>query len=282
MAEVPVGRRVAYWRGRRNLSQQLFADRLGKSKSWVDKVERGVRRLDRFSVLHEIAGVLRIDVQLLLPEGQQPQPVGPTSLVMPAEVEAVQLALERYELHGLCPAPDPPPLDVVRKSVRHAWAAFQHGRYPVVVRAVPKLLRDVQAAEVAYRVPAERVAETAHLHGQAYLVASALVRKLGQHRLAWIAADRAMTIAERAGDILLTGLAAGYAGQALIGVGRARSAVELATLAATALAPGGAAYPEHLSVYGHLLLQAAIAAATIGDSTTVRDLLGAAGEAAQR
>ena len=45
MEDQPVGRRVAYWRNRRKLSQQLFADRLGKSKSWVDKVERGVRRL---------------------------------------------------------------------------------------------------------------------------------------------------------------------------------------------------------------------------------------------
>src|SRR5205807_9742759 len=41
--ELPIGRRVAYWRGRRRMSQQVFADRLGKSKSWVDKVERGVR-----------------------------------------------------------------------------------------------------------------------------------------------------------------------------------------------------------------------------------------------
>ncbi|MCX4472181.1 helix-turn-helix domain-containing protein [Micromonospora sp. NBC_01655] len=37
---LPVGRRVAYWRGRRRMSQQVFADRLGKSKNWVDKVER--------------------------------------------------------------------------------------------------------------------------------------------------------------------------------------------------------------------------------------------------
>ena len=41
MDELPIGRRVAYWRTRRKMSQQVFADRLGKSKSWVDKVERG-------------------------------------------------------------------------------------------------------------------------------------------------------------------------------------------------------------------------------------------------
>src|ERR1700760_4813567 len=64
--ELPIGRRVAYWRGRRKMSQQVFADRLGKSKSWVDKLERGVRRLDKFSVVYEIADVLQVDVQLLL------------------------------------------------------------------------------------------------------------------------------------------------------------------------------------------------------------------------
>ena len=71
MEELPIGRRVAYWRTRRKMSQQVFADRLGKSKSWVDKVERGVRRLDKFSVVYEIADVLQLDVQLLL--GKDPE-----------------------------------------------------------------------------------------------------------------------------------------------------------------------------------------------------------------
>ena len=74
MDELPIGRRVAYWRGRRRMSQQVFADRLGKSKSWVDKVERGVRRLDKFSVIHEIAEVLQIDPQLLIGPRAGPPP----------------------------------------------------------------------------------------------------------------------------------------------------------------------------------------------------------------
>lgn len=73
---LPVGRRVAYWRSRRKLSQQVFADRLGKSKSWVDKVERGVRSLDKLSTLQEIARVLRIDTAALV--GQDAAPVQAT------------------------------------------------------------------------------------------------------------------------------------------------------------------------------------------------------------
>jgi len=72
--ELPIGRRVAYWRTRRKMSQQVFADRLGKSKSWVDKVERGVRRLDKFSVVYDIADVLQVDVQLLLGKDVERRP----------------------------------------------------------------------------------------------------------------------------------------------------------------------------------------------------------------
>src|SRR3954471_8895623 len=94
--ELPIGRRVAYWRGRRKMSQQVFADRLGKSKSWVDKVERGVRRLDKFSVVYEIADVLQVDVQLLL--GREPER-RPDSMncIDQVEVEEIRSALERYD-----------------------------------------------------------------------------------------------------------------------------------------------------------------------------------------
>src|SRR5688572_24375215 len=92
--EQPVGRRVAYWRTRRKMSQQLFADRLGKSKSWVDKVERGVRRLDRFSVIYDIADVLQLDVQVLLGKDPQRRPDS-VNCIDQVEVEEIRAALER-------------------------------------------------------------------------------------------------------------------------------------------------------------------------------------------
>ncbi len=96
MDELPIGRRVAYWRGRRKMSQQVFADRLGKSKSWVDKVERGVRRLDKFSVVYEIADVLQIDVQLLLGKDVERRPET-QNCIDQVEVEEIRAALERYD-----------------------------------------------------------------------------------------------------------------------------------------------------------------------------------------
>src|SRR4051794_37695045 len=150
MDELPIGRRVAYWRGRRKMSQQLFADRLGKSKSWVDKVERGVRRLDRFSVIYEIADVLQLDVQVLM--GRDPVRRPETmNCIDQAEVEEIRAALERYDKIGtfFAPPSDVPPLAELGKAVGHAWLTFQHSKYGVLARMLPKLLRDGQAANAA-------------------------------------------------------------------------------------------------------------------------------------
>ncbi|MBB5115465.1 helix-turn-helix domain-containing protein [Micromonospora echinospora] len=282
MDELPIGRRVAYWRSRRKMSQQVFADRLGKSKSWVDKVERGVRRLDKFSVLYEIADILQIDVQLL--HGKDPERrADALNCIDQVEVEEIRTALERYDSMSAYfdAAPCPPPLADMRKAVNHAWLTYQYGRYGMLTRALPKLLRDAQAADAGYAT-GDQVREAAHLLGQVYQIASSVLRKLGECDLAWLAADRSMAVAQRADDPLLAGIATTRVCNALVAMGRPRPALELNVRIAGRLAPGGDndVRPERLSVYGMLLLQGAMAAARIGDSATVDDLLAGAAEAA--
>jgi transcriptional regulator with XRE-family HTH domain len=281
--ELPIGRRVAYWRGRRKMSQQVFADRLGKSKSWVDKVERGVRRLDKFSVLYEIADVLQLDVQLLVGKAPERRISGLTC-VDQVEIEEIRSALERYESMNAFfdLVPDPPGLPELEKAISHAWLTYQYARYGVLTRALPKLLRDAQAADAALDGNAGRRA--AHLLGQVYQIASSTLRKLGEYELAWLAADRSMAVSQRAGDQLLAGTASFRVGNALLALGRARPALEVNVNIANRIAPGGVndTRPERFSVYGMLLLQGAMAAAQMGDSNTVRDLFNGAAEAAGR
>jgi len=276
-----MGRRVAHWRNRRKMSQQMFADRLGKSKSWVDKVERGVRRLDRFSVIHDIADVLQLDVQVLM--GRDPARRPDTlNCVDQAEVAEIRTALEHYDKIGafFYAPPEPPPLGEVQKAVRHAWLIFQHSKYGVLARSLPKLLRDAQAADAGYEGANGR--EAAHLLGQVYQISSSTLRKLGEHDLAWLAGDRAISVCQRAGDELLAGTATLRVANALCSLGRFRSALEMNVNMANRLAPadGEDVKPDRLSVYGLLLLQGAWAAARLGDSATVRDLLAEADEAA--
>jgi len=274
--ELPIGRRVAYWRGRRKMSQQVFADRLGKSKSWVDKVERGVRRLDKFSVVYEIADVLQVDVQLLLGKEVERRPEA-QNCIDQVEVEEIRAALERYDQMSAFfqAVPHSPPLAEMRKAVSHAWLTYQHAKYGVLARTLPKLLRDAQAADSAHANTHE-ARDAAHLLGQVYQIASSALRKVGEHELSWLAADRSIAVSQRAGDQLLAGLASYRVGSALRALGRIRPSLEVNVNIANRLAagPGGdGPKGDRLSVYGMLLLNGAMAAAQIGDSATVRDLL---------
>lgn len=276
MDELPIGRRVAYWRGRRKMSQQVFADRLGKSKSWVDKVERGVRRLDKFSVVYEIADVLQVDVQLLLGKEVERRPEA-QNCIDQVEVEEIRAALERYDQMSAFfqAVPHSPPLVEMRKAVSHAWLTYQHAKYGVLARTLPKLLRDAQAADSAHANTSE-ARDAAHLLGQVYQIASSALRKVGEHELSWLAADRSIAVSQRAGDQLLAGLASYRVGSALRALGRIRPSLEVNVNIANRLAAapvGDAPKGDRLSVYGMLLLNGAMAAAQIGDSATVRDLL---------
>ncbi|WP_233513698.1 helix-turn-helix domain-containing protein [Micromonospora craterilacus] len=271
---LPVGRRVAYWRGRRKLSQQVFADRLGKSKSWVDKVERGVRSLDKLSTLQEIATVLRIDTAVLL--GRDAEPVEVTDRV--EGVDRIRAALSRYEIPLGRPAGRRPvlPVDRMLREVGHAWATFQYARYPQVIDLAPDLFTNAQhthaEAPVTGRVPLV----------EAYRITAALLVKLGDAELAWLATDRAMLAAT--GDRDLVAAAAVQLGQVLRASGRAREAKPVMLAAAYRIAPPVIEYgtPSELSLCGTLLVQAALAAAQYGNEPAATELIDEAASMAER
>ncbi|MEU5910213.1 helix-turn-helix transcriptional regulator [Micromonospora sp. NPDC047527] len=198
--DLPIGRRVARWRVRRQMTQQMLADRLRRSKSWVDKIERGARTLDRYSVIQELAHVLRVDPEVLLG-----QPQG-TPASTPDGVDDIRAALARYDTPQA-----PTRTDELRRQVGHAWLTYQHAHYGQLVRLLPGLLDAAQGAR------------SAELLVQAYRITSSLLVKLGEADLAWLAADRAMSAA--GDDPLLAATATISVGQALRAQNRDRLAL---------------------------------------------------------
>ena len=95
--ELPIGRRVAYWRGRRKMSQQVFADRLGKSKSWVDKVERGRTPAGQvLRALRDRRHPRRSTCNCCM--GKDPERrTDALNCIDQVEVEEIRAALERYD-----------------------------------------------------------------------------------------------------------------------------------------------------------------------------------------
>jgi transcriptional regulator with XRE-family HTH domain len=62
-----LGRKIAAERRRRGLSQPELARLLGRSVAWVSQVERGVRKVDRMSVLETVGHAGRYtDLTVLL------------------------------------------------------------------------------------------------------------------------------------------------------------------------------------------------------------------------
>jgi transcriptional regulator with XRE-family HTH domain len=211
---------------RRKLSQQVFADGLGKSKSWVDKVERGVRSLDKVSSLQDIAAVLRIDAAVLL--GRDTQPVEVSERI--EGVERIRAALSRYEIALGRPAGRRPVLPVDR-----AMAAATGDRILVAAAAVQfgQVLRAsgrAQLARSAMLAAAYRIAPPMIEYGtsaQLSLCGALLVQAaLAAARAGDVAAtvdllDEATDMAERVGD-----------GQDHHRTGFGPTAVELARVAA--------------------------------------------------
>ncbi|MGC4812746.1 helix-turn-helix domain-containing protein [Micromonospora sp. DT228] len=212
--DLPIGRRVARWRVRRSMTQQQLADRLCRSKSWVDKVERGVRALDRYSVIQELAEVLRVNPEVLLSPRPQRTPVGTV-----VGVDDIRAALARYDTP---PAPEHT-ADEARRQVGYAWLTYQHADYPQLARALPGLLDVVRGAR-----PLELLV-------QAYRIASSLLVKLGVADLGWLAADRAMAAA--GGDPLLSATAVVSIAQALRALNRDQLALVATGTAANRILP---------------------------------------------
>ncbi|KAB1937237.1 helix-turn-helix domain-containing protein [Micromonospora sp. ALFpr18c] len=234
------------------MTQQMLADRLGKSKSWVDKVERGVRNLDRYSVVQEIARVLRLDPAELLDPRRPPPPSSAATTL--DGVDAVRAALAHYHQRPARAVP----ADEVGRHVTHAWLTYQHAHYAHLLRALPALLDAAHA--------------TASLLAPAYRITASVLVKLGEADLAWLAADRA--VAAATGDPIRTGAATIAVAQALRALGRDRLALTAAVAAAGTAADDG--------VRGTLLLQAAMAAAGCGDGRRAGDLIDHAAALADR
>ncbi|MEU8392431.1 helix-turn-helix transcriptional regulator [Micromonospora sp. NPDC048843] len=247
--DLPIGRRVARWRVRRSMTQQMLADRLRRSKSWVDKVERGVRALDRYSVIQELAHVLRVDPEVLLGQ-QRPTPAG-----TPDGVDDIRAALARYDTLQA----QEQTTEEVRRQVGYAWLSYQHAHYAQLVRVLPGLLDTTQGAQ------------TPELLVEAYRITSSLLVKLGEANLGWLAADRAMSAA--GDDPILAATAAISVAQALRASGRDRLALAATLAAANRITSGPQRSAGEWAVGGTLLLQAALAAVGCGDTHRADELI---------
>ncbi len=213
----------------------------------MSQVERGLRDVDSYTVLRDLARVLRVDIGTLAESREASEP---ERLVRDADVVAVERAL----LIGAVPELMP---DVVM-AVPDLHAAYQAARYDEVLAALPSLIAALDGKDAA-------------LVAAGYAVVAKTLTKVGSHDLAMIAADRAWEAARRSGDQADIGMAVYQVVCALLPTSRAALAEELAVRTATQL---DGDEPSALSVSGALWLIAAVAAARRIDAAAAEEMPG--------
>lgn len=259
-----IGRRVRYWRKRRNLDRQRFADVVGRSTSWVDKIENGERSLLRLPMLERVAEVLGIDPTALTDSSAAQRVAGCIDAV---EVQNIKSALGRYpSVAALSTDRCSATLDSVGRQLAYVEHAWSSSHFTVVSQHLPKLLSEAQTlvlpSSTSDQVTAHRTLVVV------YRLASSMLLKFNTNDIAWLAADRAMHTALAVDDMVALARATRSVARAMSSSSRQSDAVAVLMSMADRMRPQLSVREHELqSLYGMLFLAAAIAAARQDDAT---------------
>jgi transcriptional regulator with XRE-family HTH domain len=276
--QVALGRKLAEARRRRGLSQPELARMIDRSVAWVSQVERGVRRIDRMSVLEILADTLGIPLAELAAESPV---VAAVNEEQPGAAGLRLVLSGAWSLRAMLNGHEVPLIDEVRGKVDRAWSLTHQARYADLAALLGDLVPELESG--ARAVAAEDRAGMFELLASAYQACSAALAELDEPEAAWIAADRGMAAAERAGNPLLVAAGAFRLVIVFLGARYYAQAAEVTRTAADALwhiADNGT--PEAASMWGALTLQRAVTAAHLGDAATAYGFLDRARPVAER
>ncbi|MBA2473806.1 MAG: helix-turn-helix transcriptional regulator [Pseudonocardiales bacterium] len=276
------GRRVAFLRKKLGYSQSEFASRIDRSEAWLSQVERGVRAIDRMSVLQRLADGLGVPITVLSPD--QPVVAAAAAGTAPTPAGALALAVaSNYALRALLTDPDVLAAEDLEASATQAWEYTHEARYAQLSDLLLDLIPDVEMAD--RHAPEGDRPRVRGAKVRTYLAAAGALTKLGESGAAWVAVERAMATAESLGDPLLVAEGAFRLAIAFQASGRFDLAARVASSAAGALMslvePENAT-PAAVAVFGALHLQLAVAAARTNEADLAYAYLGTAERAAER
>jgi transcriptional regulator with XRE-family HTH domain len=261
-----VGDRIAYHRKRLGLSQVEFGGLVGRSESWVSQVERGVRPVDRMSVLQKVAVVLNVPVSELRGEEEDQA----EAAERPQAFDLIRSALTGHPAIGfLLSEQRAANADLSPLLNQHGqiWDLVHASLHTDLAPALAALIPGLETAVRAARDDKTRRQARAMLADTCQATA-AMMAKLGEGDTAWIAADRAAALAEASGDALAVAASMyrmAHVFLSLDQIGQAQQVAAATTAALEPLTTASNAAPEALSLYGACQLVLAIDAARDND-----------------
>ncbi|MFF1934450.1 multiprotein-bridging factor 1 family protein [Streptomyces sp. NPDC058228] len=264
-ADLSTGQRVARARRRLGWDQARLAVAVGRSVSWVSKVETGRLPLDRMSVVGQLAEALGVEVIELT--GQPYRHDGSELDSGHAAIPGLRLALQQATMPGgalLLSSLEPPSLDDVSSRVLAAERLRQDAKFTALGDVLPQILRDLIVACDTAEGDALRRAEGLML--RASHMARVSSNLLGHHDLGWSAVQRELVAAERAESPALRAAARWDLCGVWLYEGEVAAARDMALRALDDLEPDlGAADESIRSLWGAMHLRAAVAWSRLWD-----------------
>ncbi|GGM67212.1 hypothetical protein GCM10012275_42140 [Longimycelium tulufanense] len=258
--DLPVGKRIQYFRQQEGLSRPVLGGLVGKSAEWVKGIETGRLLPPRLPMLIRIAEVLRVD-DLAELTGEQKLSAASFTKERHDSLDKVADALATFPLSA--ESSEPMSADTLASQVWQAWELWHGSRrqrtaigvlLPGLLRTAPATVRRMEGAE--RRRGLRALAEIYHL-AQLFLSFQPVPE------LVHLTGDRAMTAAQDADDPEAIAVTAWYLNHVFRDAGQRHEArVELATRAAGTLRPETG--PEHLVRWGLLHLAIALSHAKLG------------------
>jgi transcriptional regulator with XRE-family HTH domain len=258
-----LGRRVAEQRRLRGWSQPELADKLGKPVAWVSRLERGLAEVDPSPILLNLARSTEPDDRDGAGRGRPG----------PATIQALRGILDDRPAYR----PRSGALAVQSEADRNllaarVWDLTVGAHYDKLAVLVGDLLPVLHST---LRTAPRHLEPGLHqLTASCYQACSGALAKLGDYEGAALAADRALSAAECAGDPVAVAAGAYLLVCILIDAGRHAAALAIAAAAADALqgiaATGGR---TAISFRGALTLLCALASARAGDAAEAEEFL---------
>jgi hypothetical protein len=257
-------------------SRALWAGRNRGCRRW----NAAKRAIDSHAVLTRLAEIVHLDITDLI---DQPS-AGENDVRRYSAVSGIEQAVINYPaLAGAISSAArsrPAASTNLLGRIAMVYSRYQATQYEQAGRLLPTLIRDV---EISSRAPGGSAPAVCRARTLVYDTTAALLNRVGEHSLAWAAADRSLTAAGQSGQRLLAALAAYRLAYVLASRHHPSDALEIAMAAAAALEPAMASTSDdQLSVYGALHLAAATAAAAQYDRSLTPVLLRTASAVAER
>lgn len=197
-----IGERVAFYRNRRGMSQEVLAGLVGRTADWLRKVEHNRISLDRLSIIRRLASVLDVPPGDLIGEPTLMAWTEESSQCTVSELRVALMGHRQFLLQG-ARSDEPIHLEGLERELASGWESYQQSRYSRLSRQLPPLITGALIASQQYGADSDDGRHAHWVLASVYQLATGFLTKIGEADLASLSATKGLSAAHASGSELM-------------------------------------------------------------------------------